>query len=187
MILPIGRLQVSSPNQESTVTPAVAKVDKLSSTPKIKDELDEPIKQSSNAEISVKDNYLILLFNAVIENINEQLTSDLGTNVIKKSLDEGLEVSPESIAQRIVSLTALQYQVFTQYQQETDEVIVLDKYIEALSIGVDDGFREARSVLNGLEILNGDIASNVDKTHEFVQEKLMLFKNVMNEQRVLSD
>jgi hypothetical protein len=40
---------------------------------------------------------------------------------------------------------------------------------------------EAREILGGLNVLDGDIASNIDKTYDLVQKKLNDFANLVNE------
>jgi hypothetical protein len=47
---------------------------------------------------------------------------------------------------------------------------VLNKFIDTLKKGVDQGFKEARQVLDGLKVLSGDIAGNIDKTYDLVQQ-----------------
>jgi hypothetical protein len=42
--------------------------------------------------------------------------------------------------------------------------------VETLQKGVDQGFKEARELLDGLKVLNGDIASNIDKTYDLVRQ-----------------
>ncbi len=38
--------------------------------------------------------------------------------------------------------------------------------------GIDQGFSEARDVLGGLKVLEGEIADNIDKTYEIIQKGL---------------
>ncbi len=47
--------------------------------------------------------------------------------------------------------------------------------------GIEKGFAEAREILGGLNVLDGDIASNIDKTYDLVQKKLNDFANLVNE------
>ncbi|WP_292746763.1 DUF5610 domain-containing protein, partial [Methylophaga sp. UBA3191] len=37
------------------------------------------------------------------------------------------------------------------------------------------GFKEARDILGGLKVLEGDIAGNIDKTYDLVQQGLQSF------------
>lgn len=51
----------------------------------------------------------------------------------------------------------------------------LNDFTKLIGGGIDKGFAEARQVLDGLKVLEGDIASNIDKTYEFVQSGLKSF------------
>ena len=187
MIIPSDRLQISTPQQEPNEAPVIAKVDKVSTTARIKSEMNVSIMMSAKVNIGAKDHSLALLFNTAIDKINEQLAPELGENAIQKAHEEGLDVSPEATAERIVSLSTLSYQAFKTNHKNEDEAIIIEKYIDIISSGIDQGFGEARTILDGLEVLDGDIATNIDKTYELVQEKLAVFKQLILEQNSLSD
>ena len=51
----------------------------------------------------------------------------------------------------------------------------MNQFVDVISGGIDQGFAEAREILDGLKVLNGDIASNIDATYELVQDKLAAF------------
>ena len=46
--------------------------------------------------------------------------------------------------------------------------------------GIDQGFKEARDILNSLGVLEGEIADNIDKTYELVQTGLQDFRDSFN-------
>jgi len=179
MLTPIDRLQVSTPQQEPPAKPAVEKVDKISAVARVKAEMNVSIMQSAKVDIGSKDNSLMLLFNTAIDKINEKLAPELGNNAIQKGYENGLDISPEATAERIVNLSTLSYQAFKQNHKNESEAVVLDKYIKVISSGIDQGFGEARTILDGLNVLQGDIATNIDKTYELVQEKLASFKQLV--------
>jgi hypothetical protein len=51
----------------------------------------------------------------------------------------------------------------------------LNDFVKLIGGGIDKGFAEARQILDGLKVLEGDVASNVDKTYELVQAGLKAF------------
>ena len=51
----------------------------------------------------------------------------------------------------------------------------LVKFTDIISGGIAQGFAEARDILDGLQVLEGDIASNIDKTYDLVQTGLAAF------------
>ena len=134
------------------------------------------ILESAAVIIGVKDEPLSLVLNSAIERINEYLAPELGENAIQKGVDSGLDVSPEATAERIASLSTSFYTAFKEQHAGEDEATVLSNFIETISSGIEKGFAEARDILEGLEVLEGDIASDIDQTFDLVQEKLAAFE-----------
>ncbi len=178
----IDKSLTSNIQHDATIPISGPKVEKVSALEQAKAEMNVSIMQSAKVTIGAKNESLTLLFNAAIDKINEQLAPSLGENAIKKSANEGLDISPEATAERIVSLSTRSYQAYKANHSNESEETVLNDYIALISKGVDQGFGEARSILDGLDVLEGDIASNISKTYELVQDKLMAFKSLMSEQ-----
>lgn len=115
------------------------------------------------------------MLKTALEGINEELSATLGDNAIQNAYDSGLDVSPDATAERIVSLSTA---FFSSYQGQHPELkpdAALISFTDLIKGGIDTGFAEARDILSGLSVLDGDIASNIDKTYELVQEKLAAF------------
>jgi len=68
-----------------------------------------------------------------------------------------------------------------------DEQEALTKYIDVVSGGVDTGFTEAKEVLSGLNVLEGDIASNIEKTYDLVQQGFSDFVEKYNTEQTVSN
>jgi len=129
----------------------------------------------STVSLSLAESPQGLVLKTALEGINDALQASLGDNAIQNAYDAGLDVSPEATADRIVSLsTAFLPQYQEQHPELSDEEARV-AFTEIISGGVDTGFSEAREILSGLAVLNGDIASNIDKTYDLVQEKLAAF------------
>lgn len=129
----------------------------------------------STVSVSVADSPQALVLKTALEGINDALKASLGDNAIQNAYDSGLDVSPDATAERIVSLSTA---FLPQYQQQHPELTEDEARVAFTDIirgGVETGFAEARDVLTGLDVLNGDIASNVDTTYDLVQEKLNAF------------
>ena len=142
----------------------------------IKDRLNSAIIQS-NLEVSVSagNGPLALLYKTAIEGINEVLKADFGDNAIQSSYDSGLDVSPEATADRIVAQSTA---FFSQYQQQNPDMSdeeAATSFAEIISGGIDQGFAEAKDILGGLKVLEGEIASNIETTYDLVQEGLKAF------------
>jgi len=122
-----------------------------------------------------------LVLKAALEGINDALQATMGDNAIQNTYDSGLDVSPEATAGRIVSLSTAFFSSYQEQHPELSEQEALIKFTDLISGGIDTGFSEARDILTGLNVLEGDIASNIDSTYDLVQEKLTAFIESFNQ------
>jgi len=130
------------------------------------------------------DQSLNLVLKTAIEGINAELEPTLGAGAIQAAVDNGLDVSPEATAERIVTLSTAFFPAYLDANPELDFDTALNQFVDVISGGIDQGFAEAREILDGLQVLNGDIASNIDTTYELVQDKLAAFvENLSNNQQ----
>lgn len=120
---------------------------------------------------------MVLTYKAAVEKINEILAPELGVErPLEASLEEGLDVSPEATADRIVSLTTSMLMNYLEANPDLETSEAVDRFVDVISGGIAQGFAEARDILDGLGVLEGDIASNIDKTYELVQQGLQEFR-----------
>ncbi len=131
----------------------------------------------SNLEVSVSagNNPMALLYKTAIEGINEALAGELGDNAIQNAYDSGLDVSPEATADRIVSMSTAFYSKYREQHSDMSEEEAVKAFADIISGGIDKGFEDARGILSGLNVLEGDIASNIDSTYDLVQKGLQDF------------
>ena len=126
--------------------------------------------------ISAKNEPLALVYKTAIEAINKELKSDFGDNSIQAGYQQGLDVSPEATAGRILSFSTGLFSLYQQQHPELSEPEQVEKFVDIIGGGIDTGFSEARDILDGLGVLEGEIAENIDKTYNLVQEGLQAFK-----------
>ncbi|NOR71682.1 MAG: hypothetical protein GQ532_18675 [Methylomarinum sp.] len=142
----------------------------------IKQQLNSAIlKTNAEASVSAGNEPLALLYKTAIEGINDVLKADFGDNAIQAAYDSELDVSPEATADRIVSMSTA---FFSQYQKQNPGMSneeAAKSFAEIIGGGINQGFSEAREILTGLNVLEGDIASNIDTTYDLVQEGLKAF------------
>lgn len=133
---------------------------------------------NANYEVSlgVKNEPLSLLYQTAIDAINEELEGDFGENSIQSGYEQGLDVSPEATADRIVNFSTSLFPLYQQQHPELNESEQVEKFVDIISGGIDTGFAEAREILDGLGVLEGEIAENINKTYDLVQEGLQAFK-----------
>ncbi len=117
-----------------------------------------------------------LLFRSAIEKLNELLLPELGENAVQQTADSGLDFSPEATAERIVGFATGFLPVFLETHADEDPQAALDEFMQIIRDAIEQGFSEAREILDGLSVLEGDIAANIDTTFEFVLEGLERFE-----------
>ncbi|MDX1451941.1 MAG: DUF5610 domain-containing protein, partial [Oleiphilaceae bacterium] len=117
-----------------------------------------------------------LIYKAAIEAINEELAEELGDNAIERGYESGLDVSPEATAKRIVDFSTGLFELYKQSNPDLAPQEQLDRFLEVIGGGIDTGFGEARDILDGLGVLEGEIEENVDRTYDLVQEGLEAFR-----------
>lgn len=143
--------------------------------------LNVSILESAAVIIGVKDAPLSLLLNSTVEQINDCLVSELGENAVQKAIESESDVSPEATAERIVGQFSRFYDAFRMQHPEQDESTVLNNFIEIISSSIERGFSEARDILEGLEVLEGDIARDIDQTLALIREKLAAFEAMITD------
>jgi len=129
-----------------------------------------------DVSISTKNEPLALIYKAAIEGINKELETELGENAIENAYEGGLDVSPEATADRILKFSIGLFPLYQQQHPELSEQEQAEKFAEIIGGGIDTGFSEARDILDGLGVLEGEIADNIDKTYNIIQEGLAAFR-----------
>lgn len=142
-----------------------------------KEQLNQSILQASmDVNLSAGNEPMALLFKTALEGVNKALEGQLGPNAIQNSYAAGLDVSPQATADRIVQMSTA---FFDKYQENHPELSIddaLNSFTKLIGSGIDTGFKEARDVLSGLNVLNeGDIGTNIDATYDLVQKGLAAF------------
>jgi len=120
---------------------------------------------------------LKLVYQAAIDDLNERLAPYLGESALQKGLGAGVDVSPEATANRIVSITTALFPLFLESNPDLEAQEGKEDFVSIIRSGVLQGFAEAREILQGLQVLDGDIATNIDKTFDLVQKGLDDFLN----------
>ncbi|MEG2963705.1 MAG: DUF5610 domain-containing protein [Janthinobacterium sp.] len=132
-------------------------------------QLNASIMQASlNVSIGSENEPLALLYKTAITNINEALKGQYGDDAIQNAASQ--DNSAEATASRIVSLSTGFFDAYKKQNPGLDDDTALSKFMDTISGGMEKGFKEARDILGGLKVLNGGIASNIDKTYELVQK-----------------
>lgn len=118
-----------------------------------------------SVSIGATDNPLALVYKSALTGINEALKAS-GADPVESAVSQ--DNTPDGTAGRIVSLSTAFYAAFKQQHAGEDDSAVLSKFMDTIRGGFEKGFKEAQDILSGLNVLNGDVASNIDKTHDAV-------------------
>ncbi len=135
---------------------------------------------------SASESSLKLTYQAAIEKLNEVLsvefglTEDATTPISDEALKQqgGMEYwTPENTAKRIVDGSTAFFSAFQSANPELEGEALVDRFIEVVGGGVTKGFEEAKGLLGDLDVLEGSIADNIEKTYALVQEGFQDFRN----------
>jgi len=134
------------------------------------------LQANQEVSLSIKNEPLALIYKTAIEAINEELAPELGENAIEKGYENGLDVSPEATSGRILSFSLGLFSLYQQQHPELNEQEQAEKFVGIIGGGIDTGFSEAREILDGLGVLKDEIAENIDKTYDLIQDGLIAFR-----------
>jgi len=165
----------SKPNEEATIKTSSAEATKsnLSVYQQTKKVQDIAILTASRNN-SAADNPMALLFKTAIEEINKQLEPTLGANATQSAYESNIDVSPEATADRIIQGSTAFYQAFKEQNSDLNEEESLNEFLNVIGAGIEKGFDQAKDILESLSVLEGDIATNIDLTFDFVQHAALL-------------
>ena len=131
------------------------------------------VQASMSVAISSGNEPLALLYKSAITGINETLEPQFGPNAIQNAM--GQDNSPEGTAGRIVQLSTAFFAAYKQQNPGVDDEQLLQGFMDKIGSGIAKGFEEARGILEGIGVLNGELAGNIDKTFDLVQQGLADF------------
>lgn len=149
----------------------VKKSDDTAGSPaaKAKLQLNASIVQASlTVSIGAQDAPLSLVLKSALTGINEALKADYGADAVANAASQ--DNTPDGTAGRIVALSTGFFEAYKKQHPGQDDATSLHNFMDTVRGGMEKGFKEARDILQGLNVLSGDIASNIDKTYALVQQ-----------------
>ncbi len=160
--------ETSVKKTEKEQTNAVKKEEKTAELT-AQEQLNARVVQSA-LEVSIKagDKSQALLYRSAVEAINVELEPSLGPNAIQNAM--GQDNSPEGTADRIVSLTTAFFGAYAAQNPDKDPETLVKDFVGVIRGGFEKGFNEASQILQGLGVLNGNVAEGINKTYELVQK-----------------
>ena len=143
---------------------------------------------------SAQSSSLKLTYQAAIAKLNELLTpqdmpqdsvSETQNGSVPKPISEqalkqqgGMDYwTPENTAKRIVDGATAFLGGFQKAHPDLQGEALMNKFMEVVGGGLTQGFDEAKGILGDLNVLQGDIATNIESTYKLVQDGMVNFKN----------
>ena len=136
------------------------------------------LSSASEVTLSSGNKSLHLLYRSAIESLNKTLEPELGENAIERAAENPEDFTPENTAERIASFALNFYSAYQDQHPEMSEEEGVNSFIDLMSGAVEKGVNEARGILDGMGVLEGDIAGNIDKTMALVQERFEAFREL---------
>ena len=176
MIASVQSSGVGQTVQQGTAqAPASGRIDKLNASGAKQQQNAAIVQATLEVSITAKNHTMQLLLTSVIANLNEVLKPEFGADAIQAASSQ--DNTPDGTATRIADLSTALFGAFKSQHPGMDQTTAVDQFMATIGKGIEQGFKEARDILKGLNVLQGDIAGNIDKTYELVQQKLADFRS----------
>jgi hypothetical protein len=129
------------------------------------------LEDSAKVSLTAGNNEQALLFRSAIERINEILAPELGRpDAIQGAASSGQDFSPGATADRIVTLSTAFFDNYAKQHPGEDPEQTARNFVELIRGGFEKGFNEARDILEGLKVFQGDVKSSVLETYDLVHK-----------------
>lgn len=123
---------------------------------------------------------LKMTYQAAIGKLNDVLEADLGENAIsEENLNAvgGMEYwSSENTASRIVNGATAFLSGFQKAHPELQGEALMEKYMDVVGGGLIQGFNEAQSILEDLNVFDGMVSDNFNATTSLVEQGMENFR-----------
>lgn len=133
---------------------------------------------AAHEKVSLNSNNesLSLLYKTALEGINAELEPVMGKNAAKKIYESGVDTSPSATADRIVSFATNFYSRYKELNPGDSEEETLNNFLELIKGGIDKGFKDAVTILQGLQVYEGKVESDADETYKLIEQGLESFR-----------
>lgn len=139
------------------------------------------LQASEKVALQSGNNSLGLLYKTALEGINKELEPIFGKNATQKIYDSGIDTSPEATAERIVGFATSLFTIYQKQKPSEDQEQQLNDFMEVIGKGINQGFDDAKAILSGLKVFEGEVEEGVGKTYELVMQGLQSFREKMLE------
>jgi len=139
------------------------------------------LQASEKVALQSGNNSLGLLYKTALEGINKELEPIFGKNAAQKIYDSSIDTSPEATAERIVGFATSLFTIYQKQKPSEDQEQQLSDFMDVIGKGINQGFDDAKAILSGLKVFEGEVEEGVGKTYELVMQGLQSFREKMLE------
>ncbi len=113
----------------------------------------------------------------VLERAYSKLQSIVGDARTALGIPEGavIDTTPEATAQRIADFGLNFFDKYAKQHGLANDEAGRQQFADFIGGAINQGIDEARGILGALQVLNGDVGSNIDKTASIIQGRLSDF------------
>ena len=147
----------------------------------LKKTAEAPVSESTEVSLNSGNEPLSFVLKATLENVNAALEEATGQeNAIETVIGDGIDYSPEVTANSIVNQITPLLATYLETSTETEQGDSKADFFEIIKSGIEEGFSEAKNYLEGLGILEDEVASNIGLAYDLVQSGLDAILNSEN-------
>ncbi len=130
--------------------------------------------EPGSINFSLQNDPTALILQSAMEKISAQFAPHLGEGALQKATESGQDMSPQATADRILSFAT---QLFGRAEADQVDLPVeeqrsRERLFDNIKTGVENGFEQARSILEGMQALDGEVKETVNATYDAVQQGL---------------
>lgn len=135
-----------------------------------------------------------LLYRNLTDAIKDRMAEDTeaanaSDGVEQKYQDE--DNSPKATAERIVAFATRFFEHYQKNHPELEGEEALDGFLTLMGGAIDKGFADARNMLDGMQQLQGKVATDIDDTYSLIQQGLQDYRKrqleAMNEAKAAAE
>lgn len=120
-----------------------------------------------------------LLYRSLTDAIQDRMAKDTeaansSDGIEQKYQDD--DTSPKATAERIVAFATRFFETYQKNNPELQGEAALDGFLTLMGGAIDKGFTDARNILDGMQQLQGKVATDIDETYSLIQQGLQDFR-----------
>ena len=131
-------------------------------------------KSSNQIIIGSAKNPTELILQAAMDKINEVFKPYLGDGATEHAVTSNMDLSPRGTANHIMGFAnhLIGKAELEQMDLPPEQQRSRAQLFQNIQTGIENGFAQAREILENIQALNGETKEKVDTTYQFVQEGL---------------